>query len=434
MGSWKRFSLLESEGNKFAVREETTMEEYLLVAKFFTRRVLNMKAIARTFKLLWKTRKGFKIRDMGDHKILFVFPEEADIDRVLEGEPWSFDRHLVVLQRIDRDDAIRSRDFRVTHFWVQVHDMPVGSFSLDLAKEIGSVVGKVENQMTDEGDRYRVNFIRIRVAVDIHKLICCGRTITTMRGKEGWVNFRYERLPNISYWCSKLTHGDRECPLWIRSRGTLKDGDQQFGAWLRATTLNPFKETMIRVPSLDEEEGWDGFEMHEENAKEGYSSKEDGGRGLEVSQVAVWSKEVIGEQFGSVVDRGERLASLEKQGTILESPNNVESLLLCSNDEMMQNTLFPEQLEEIDYELSKFDNVKVKGDVVENSEVMLQQQEVEDKEINGPRALGLSSSPVAVKDKGKNKEKGWVCRERIQVEPTGQHSLSYQKELLEMRT
>ena len=58
--------------------------------------------------------------------------------------------------------------------------------------------------------------------------------------------------------------------------------------------------------------------------------------------MAVWSKEVIGEQFGSVVDRGERLASLEKQGTILESPNNVESLLLCSNDEMMQNTLFPE--------------------------------------------------------------------------------------------
>ena len=42
---------------------------------------------------------------------------------------------------------------------------------------------------------------------------------------------------------------------------------------------------------------------------------------------------------------------------------------------------------------------------------MLHQQEVEDKEINGPRALGLSSSPVAVKDKGKNKEKGWVHRE-----------------------
>ena len=55
----------------------------------------------------------------------------------------------------------------------------------DLAKEIGSVVGKVENRMTDEGDQYGVNFIRLRVAVDIQKPICRGRTISTARGKEG---------------------------------------------------------------------------------------------------------------------------------------------------------------------------------------------------------------------------------------------------------
>ena len=63
--------------------------------------------------------------------------------------------------------------------------MPIGSFSLDLAKKIGSVVGKVENQMTNEGDQYGVNFIWLRVAVDIHKPICRGCTISTARGKEG---------------------------------------------------------------------------------------------------------------------------------------------------------------------------------------------------------------------------------------------------------
>ena len=98
MGLWKRFSLSESKGNQLLVQEENTGEEYLLAAKFFTCQLLNMEAIARTFTLLWKTRKGFEIRDMGDHKILFVFLEKVDIDRVLEGEPWSFDRHLVVLQ------------------------------------------------------------------------------------------------------------------------------------------------------------------------------------------------------------------------------------------------------------------------------------------------------------------------------------------------
>nr|POE92128.1 hypothetical protein CFP56_29672 [Quercus suber] len=84
MGLWKKFSLLESEGNKFTVQDEVVVEEHLLAAKFLIRRALNMEPIARTFKLLWKTRKGFEIRDMGDHKVLFVFLEASDIDRVLQ--------------------------------------------------------------------------------------------------------------------------------------------------------------------------------------------------------------------------------------------------------------------------------------------------------------------------------------------------------------
>lgn len=63
------------------------MEEHLLAVKFLTKRALNMEAIAKTFKLLWKTRKGFKIRDMGDQRVLFAFPEASDIDSVLQGEP-----------------------------------------------------------------------------------------------------------------------------------------------------------------------------------------------------------------------------------------------------------------------------------------------------------------------------------------------------------
>ena len=79
-------------------------------------------------------------------------------------------------------------------------------------------------------------------------------------------------------------------------------------------------------------------------------------------------------------------------------------------------------MEEIDRELSKFDNVAVKGVAAEISEVMLHQQESEDKEVNELGPLGLSSSPGVVKEKGKNKERGWIRREQIQVEPTEQHS------------
>ena len=87
MGSWEKLSLSEFEGSKFAIRDDQEVEEHRLAVKFLTRRVLNMEAIVKTFTLLWKTRKEFEIRDMRDHRVMFVFPEASDIDRVLMGEP-----------------------------------------------------------------------------------------------------------------------------------------------------------------------------------------------------------------------------------------------------------------------------------------------------------------------------------------------------------
>ena len=57
-----------------------------------------MDAIARTFKLLWRTKKGFEMRDMGNHRVLFVFLDKRDVDQVIRGELWTFDKHLVALK------------------------------------------------------------------------------------------------------------------------------------------------------------------------------------------------------------------------------------------------------------------------------------------------------------------------------------------------
>ena len=74
------FSLSEHEGNQYLVWENETEEGYYLADRFFTSRVLSMEAIARTFKLLWRTLKGFEVRDMGNHKVLFEFSDLSDVD------------------------------------------------------------------------------------------------------------------------------------------------------------------------------------------------------------------------------------------------------------------------------------------------------------------------------------------------------------------
>uniref|UniRef100_A0A7N2MT23 DUF4283 domain-containing protein n=1 Tax=Quercus lobata TaxID=97700 RepID=A0A7N2MT23_QUELO len=80
---WETFSLFESEGSQYRASESSMEGPYLLVARFFTGRVLSMEAIARTFKLLWHTKKGFEVRDMGNHCVLFAFKGEIDIEKIL---------------------------------------------------------------------------------------------------------------------------------------------------------------------------------------------------------------------------------------------------------------------------------------------------------------------------------------------------------------
>ena len=98
---WENFSLFEFEGSKYPVYEKGYEGKFLLPVRFFTGKVLSMETVDCTFKILWHTKKGFEVRDMGDHRVLFVFSDESDIDKVLLEELWSFDKNLVALRRSD---------------------------------------------------------------------------------------------------------------------------------------------------------------------------------------------------------------------------------------------------------------------------------------------------------------------------------------------
>ncbi|KAK7824874.1 hypothetical protein CFP56_033937 [Quercus suber] len=134
-----------------------------------------------------------------------------------------------------------------------------------VAKEIVSIAGNVDSRASEEGCGNAFNFIRLRVAVDTPKPLCRGRKIAMANGKEGWVSFKYERLPNICYQCGKLTHSDKDCPLWEQSRGTLRGRDQQFGAWLRASTPNLSRRTVIRVAGIKDDERSEGGDLKGDN-------------------------------------------------------------------------------------------------------------------------------------------------------------------------
>ena len=186
------------------------------------------------FNPLWRAKNGFKIQSFGDHKILFIFDNKEDVDRILEGELWTFDKHLVVMNRYENESSLQDIKFEKTKLWVQLHGIPIKYMTIEAAKKIGSVLGEVyaptNRKLFDGG-----HFIHIQVSIDLSLPLCCGRLVSVGEGgKQVWISFKYERLPNICYWCGRLTHDDRDCDLWIDSKGTLKLEQRDFGPHLRA--------------------------------------------------------------------------------------------------------------------------------------------------------------------------------------------------------
>ena len=97
---WAKFSLIEEEEGGADVPNQEAVGVHRLAGKFFMKRVLNVEAVARTFKPLWKPIGELKIRDSGDNMLVFEFEDVLDLERVLEYEPWSYDKSLTAFQRV----------------------------------------------------------------------------------------------------------------------------------------------------------------------------------------------------------------------------------------------------------------------------------------------------------------------------------------------
>lgn len=144
---WQKLSLTDTEGDKLDLSKEKRIPEFVLAGKFFTRRAINIEAVAKTFRPLWRTRRNF--------------------------EPWTYDRHLVALERYDGRKPVNELSFCSTAFWVQIHDLPFSLLTKEVALSIGATLGTVIKP-ADNSEVQGGNFVRVRVMVDTTKSLSRG--------------------------------------------------------------------------------------------------------------------------------------------------------------------------------------------------------------------------------------------------------------------
>lgn len=195
-------SLGDREGGDVKLNENDSSKNVTIAAKFLTKRALNTESIMRTFNPIWWPNNGFKVRNVGNHTILFIFD------------------HLVMIKRYDYSIPVKDLVFDHVSLWVQVHDIPIKYLSREVVEKLYEATGEV-NKKSSLMEVDRGNVMRIRLRVNITLPLCRGRIFTLDNRLKEWVSFKYERLPNVCYWCGQLNHFDGDCERWLESSGTL---------------------------------------------------------------------------------------------------------------------------------------------------------------------------------------------------------------------
>lgn len=115
---------------------EEVIEGWVLAGKFLSKRRINLEAVVKALKPIWKTIENFEVQDAGDNTTLFLFQNEGDMNRVLWTSPWSFDKYLIVRQKLGKGDFVSSLSFDRTAFWIQIHGLPMRMQTTEVADKI----------------------------------------------------------------------------------------------------------------------------------------------------------------------------------------------------------------------------------------------------------------------------------------------------------
>lgn len=243
MERWKEVSLSKEEEEGITVEDDELFSDeifrHTLVSKLWTDNSYNVRAFKQTMTQAWRHKNPIEIQDLNKNLFLFRFSSKRDAENVSRNGPWSFDRNLLILERVTGEE--RSSDLEMYHvsFWVRVYDLPLKLRSDSMAKKLVDIVGKFEEADLKDSNRLGRS-LRVKVAIDIRKPLKRG-TVVRYQGRDLRVYFKYERLPNFCFVCGRIGHQmeDREEVEASEEEGyeELEEKDLSFGPWLRASPL-----------------------------------------------------------------------------------------------------------------------------------------------------------------------------------------------------
>ena len=92
-------------------------------------------------RVVWKMGSDLRIMDVGDGLFQFKFTLESQLKWVLNNGSWSFDNHLLVLQRWERGMTTASMTFQTLPIWIQIWGLTFNLLTKETRRDIGNGIG-----------------------------------------------------------------------------------------------------------------------------------------------------------------------------------------------------------------------------------------------------------------------------------------------------
>ncbi|KAJ8755278.1 hypothetical protein K2173_019076 [Erythroxylum novogranatense] len=148
---------------------------------------------------IWHPGKGVTIEEIGDQRFMVRFYHEVDAQRVLTGEPYNFNNHLLVLHRVgENEDPLQT-----------------GMMSKAMATQLGNTLGKFIDYDTKAITMGFRSYMRIRVRLDVREPLLRRKKVLTRQRKEGPQELELEWGPELKAILQRPPARNR----WLRDRG-----------------------------------------------------------------------------------------------------------------------------------------------------------------------------------------------------------------------
>ncbi|XP_058755552.1 uncharacterized protein LOC131628740 [Vicia villosa] len=230
MDKWRSIHLSKEEEEGVVVEDDEICEvesfQRTLAGKLWTDISFNVRAFKSTMISAWKLKNQVESQDLGKNMFLFKFATKRDLEFVLKNGPWSFDRSLLVLNRISGEEEPSDLNMHFASFWVRIYELPLNLRTEAMARKIGNILGNFEEMDAREATE--------------------RETLVKVKDKNLRVHFKYERLPTFCFVCGRLGHQMKDCEslddLTEEVFEELEEQDLSYGQWLRASPLPKMNE------------------------------------------------------------------------------------------------------------------------------------------------------------------------------------------------